>query len=348
LLPACDTRIKNLFCSCGQGSSEPDGKVERLLLSILVLLILAVARAAQFEDKRLQVSSHLAVKEAKLVPIASMRILVADDLELWRRSVRSMLGRHAELQLVGEVADGLVAVQEASKLKPDLILLDVGLPSLNGIEAAKRIRQVVPVSKILFLTASRGADVVEAALSSGGKGCVLKTDAGSELWPAIESVLQGEQYFSSGIGGLLGFKPTSPDCPELTSISPSGTAELRIVRTSWQQVLSVSYDRLLLETRHGLLESRGYSVASARRLSEALDYCNSGTQFDLFILCHSIPDSDKEMLIKAFRANHSALVLGLKRRWAASVRGADLVIDPDPRLLLRSVATIVRGKGTAA
>jgi len=110
-----------------------------------------------------------------------------------------MLIRHAELRLVGEVADGLEAVQKTEELKPDLILLDIGLPHLNGIEAAKQIRQVVPGTTILFLTLNRDADVVREALSTGAKGYVLKADAGKELWPAIEAVLQGKQYVSSGL-----------------------------------------------------------------------------------------------------------------------------------------------------
>jgi len=110
-----------------------------------------------------------------------------------------MLNRHAELQVVGEVADGLEAFQKAKELRPHLILLDIGLPYLNGIEAAKQICQVVPDTKIIFLTLNRDPDVVRAALDNGAKGYVLKEDAGSELWPAIETVLQGKQYVSSGV-----------------------------------------------------------------------------------------------------------------------------------------------------
>ena len=85
--------------------------------------------------------------------------------------------------------DGLEAVQRAEELEPDLILLDLGLPNLNGIEVAKRIFQVVPGSKMLFLSVNNDADVVRAALYTGAKGYLLKPDAGTELWPGIEEVL---------------------------------------------------------------------------------------------------------------------------------------------------------------
>jgi len=133
--------------------------------------------------------------------VASIRVLVVEGFEAWRRSVCSMLKRHADVRIVGEAADGIAAVQEASKLKPDLILMAIGLPNLNGIEAARRICQAVPGTKIIFLTLNSEADVVNAALSSGAKGYVLKTDAGSELWPAIKAVLQAEKYLSSGVVG---------------------------------------------------------------------------------------------------------------------------------------------------
>ena len=135
------------------------------------------------------------------MPLAPIRILVVEGFEPWRRSIRSMLKGHAEVRLVGEVADGLAAVQEARKLKPNLILLAIDLPKLNGIEAAKRIRQVLPGARILFLSMESEADVVQAALNSGGQGYVLKTDAGSELCPAIKAAVQGKTYVSSGVAG---------------------------------------------------------------------------------------------------------------------------------------------------
>ena len=87
----------------------------------------------------------------------------------------------------------------ASELKPNLILMDIGLPTLNGIEAARRIRQVVPGAKLIFLTLISDPDVVQAALSSGGLGYVLKSNAESELLPAIEAVLRSDQFVSTGL-----------------------------------------------------------------------------------------------------------------------------------------------------
>jgi len=103
-----------------------------------------------------------------LVP--SIRVLIVDDLAPWRREVCSLLKGQTELQIVSEVGDGLEAVQKAEELKPDLILLDIGLPDLDGLEAAKRIRRVAPGAKILFLTQIRDKDVVRAALSAGAQG----------------------------------------------------------------------------------------------------------------------------------------------------------------------------------
>jgi DNA-binding NarL/FixJ family response regulator len=143
-----------------------------------------------------------------------LRVLLVDGSLAFRRFVRGILEQKQDYSLVGEVSDGLEAVQKAEELQPDLIVLAISLPKLNGIEAAKRIHQIVPGAKVLFLTVKSSADVVQAALSSGGQGYVLKTDAEGELWPAIEAVLQGKQYVSSGVGGLLGFKAAAPGSAE--------------------------------------------------------------------------------------------------------------------------------------
>jgi CheY-like chemotaxis protein len=105
------------------------------------------------------------------------------------------------LQVICKVADGLEAVQKAQELQPDLIVLDIGLPRLNGIEAARRIRKLSPESKILFLSQESSADAVQAALVLGAQGYVVKAHAGSELLTAVEAVLRGEQFVGSGLTG---------------------------------------------------------------------------------------------------------------------------------------------------
>jgi DNA-binding NarL/FixJ family response regulator len=128
-----------------------------------------------------------------------IRILVVDDYEPWRQKICSILQIRPELRIVAEVGDGLAAVQAAEELKPDLILLDIGLPKLNGIQAAVRIQQVSRKSKVLFLSEHRSRDIAEEALSTGAGGYVVKSDAGSELLPGIEAVLHGKQFVSVGL-----------------------------------------------------------------------------------------------------------------------------------------------------
>ena len=125
--------------------------------------------------------------------------LVVDDYEPFRRFVCSKLESRRDLEVVGEASDGLEAVEKAQALKPDLILVDIGLPSLNGIEAAHRICRLVPTSTILFVSQISDADVVQEALGNGAKGYVWKQDAGTDLLPAVEAALRGTHFVSSGI-----------------------------------------------------------------------------------------------------------------------------------------------------
>ena len=135
------------------------------------------------------------------IPARSIRVLVVDDCEEFRRFICSTLKARPELQIVGEVSDGLEAVHKAEELRPDLIVLDIGLPTLNGIEAARQIRKVAPEYKILFVSQESSADVVREALALGALGYVAKAHAGSELLAAVEAVLQGRQFVSSGLLG---------------------------------------------------------------------------------------------------------------------------------------------------
>jgi DNA-binding NarL/FixJ family response regulator len=172
-------------------------------------------------------------KETKLMAMAQIRILVVDDYELWHRFVSTVLGKNPDLKVIGQLSDGLEAVRQAEKLQPDLILLDIGLPKLNGIEAARRIRQVSPNSKILFMSEQRSADIAEEALSTGAGGYVVKSDAAGELLPAIKAVLEGKRFISPGLAGVDA-KPAHSDTVEHTSrevpiplVPQSGATNLR-------------------------------------------------------------------------------------------------------------------------
>src|SRR5260370_1079581 len=105
------------------------------------------------------------------------------------------------MQIIGEAVDGLEAIQKAQQLKPDLILLDIGLPTLNGIETARRIRELSPKSKILFVSENRSWDIVEEALRTGAGGYVVRSDAAGELLPAVEAVLGGKRFVSASLAG---------------------------------------------------------------------------------------------------------------------------------------------------
>jgi DNA-binding NarL/FixJ family response regulator len=118
---------------------------------------------------------------------------VVDDFALWQRFVVSKLSENHNLRVVGVASDGLEAVLKAEELQPDLILLDIGLPTISGIEAAQRIRKVAPKSKILFLTQELDVDVARVALVDG-HGYVVKSN--NELIAAVEAVLQGKKFVS--------------------------------------------------------------------------------------------------------------------------------------------------------
>ncbi len=131
--------------------------------------------------------------------LGSIGVLVVDDFDPWHAFVSTTLAKEPGLQIVGNASDGLKGVQEAERLQPDVIVLDIGLPSLNGIEAALKIRQVCPRSKILFLTENTSPDIAEEALSTGAAGYVTKSDAGRELLPAIRAIRQGKRFISTKV-----------------------------------------------------------------------------------------------------------------------------------------------------
>jgi DNA-binding NarL/FixJ family response regulator len=129
------------------------------------------------------------------------RVLVIDDHEPWHSFYSTALQEKPDLRVIGHVSDGLEAVRQAEELQPDLILLDIGLPTLNGIEAARRIREVSPASKILFITENRSAEIAKQALRAGAGGYVVKSNAASDLLPAVAAVLKGKRFLSASLTG---------------------------------------------------------------------------------------------------------------------------------------------------
>ena len=131
------------------------------------------------------------------------RVLLVEDFHTFRRAIRTLLEQHPGFQVVGEATDGDEAIQLAGSLLPDLILLDINLPKLNGLQVVPQILTFSPSSQIVFLTQEPSAEVAEEALRLGARGYVVKTDAGSELLKALEAITRGERYLSRQLSTQL-------------------------------------------------------------------------------------------------------------------------------------------------
>src|SRR5258708_1536064 len=135
--------------------------------------------------------------------MVEIRVLVVEDYEPFRRFVCSTLSKRPDLHIVGEASDGLEAVLKVQELRPDLILMDVGLPTLNGIEAARRIRELSPTSRIVFVSQESSAEVVQEAFRVGALGYVFKTQAGVDLLAAVDAACQGSVFVSECLSRLV-------------------------------------------------------------------------------------------------------------------------------------------------
>ena len=127
-----------------------------------------------------------------------LRILVVEDSAPFRHFVCTALRRRAEFQTI-EAADGLEAVQKAGELQPDLVLLDINLPTMHGFEAATQIRRLAPHARLLFMSQESSPDIVRKALSLGAQGYIQKLSAATDLLPAIDAVLAGHRFVSRSV-----------------------------------------------------------------------------------------------------------------------------------------------------
>jgi DNA-binding NarL/FixJ family response regulator len=130
---------------------------------------------------------------------SQVKILVVDDYEPFREFLCSTLRERPQFHIVAQASDGLNAIRQAEELRPDLLLLDIGLPMLNGIEAARQIRKIVLNAKIVFVSQESSADVVEEAFRVGARGYIVKTDSGRELLTGVDAVLRGETFASTAL-----------------------------------------------------------------------------------------------------------------------------------------------------
>jgi DNA-binding NarL/FixJ family response regulator len=178
---------------------------------------------------------------------STFRLLVVDDYAPWRSFASRTLQKKPELQVISEASDGLEAVQKTQGLQPDLILLDIGLPTVNGIEAARRILQYAPETKILFVSTQQSPDIVEEALGTCACGYVVKSKAATELLAAVKAVLQGKQFVSGSLTasafGDPGNERTAHD-PHSDKVAPTALSN---ADTRRHEVGFYSDDRRLLD-----------------------------------------------------------------------------------------------------
>jgi DNA-binding NarL/FixJ family response regulator len=135
--------------------------------------------------------------------LATFRIFIADDHEVVRKGLTALLQAQADWEVCGEAADGREAVEKAQQLKPDVVILDIGMPSLNGLEATRQILKTNPQARILILTLHDSDQVVREVLNAGARGFLLKSDAARDLVAAVEALRRDKTYFTSKVASMV-------------------------------------------------------------------------------------------------------------------------------------------------
>jgi DNA-binding NarL/FixJ family response regulator len=135
--------------------------------------------------------------------MAALRVLVADDHEIVRKGIRSLIEEREGWEVCGEASDGRDAVVKAQSLEPDIIILDISMPLLNGLEATRQIRKNRPTSQVLILSMHETEQVIEQVLEAGAMGYLFKSDAGRDLVGAIEALERNKTFFTSKVAQLV-------------------------------------------------------------------------------------------------------------------------------------------------
>lgn len=155
------------------------------------------------------------------------RILIADDHELVRRGLRSVIAGHSEFEVIGEALTGREAVEFVRKLKPEIVVMDIGMPELNGLEATRQILKDYPSVEVLILTMHESEQLIREVLDTGARGYVLKSDAGRDLLAALESLRRHKPYFTTKVSEMVltgylrgGPRPEEPDGAPRLRLTP--------------------------------------------------------------------------------------------------------------------------------
>lgn len=135
--------------------------------------------------------------------MAAFRILIADDHEVVRKGLVALLQQQPDWQVCGEATDGREAVDKAQQLQPDVVILDIGMPSLNGLEATRQILKTNPLARILILTLHDSDQVVRDVLNAGARGFLLKSDAARDLVAAVEALRRDKTYLTSKVASMV-------------------------------------------------------------------------------------------------------------------------------------------------
>jgi DNA-binding NarL/FixJ family response regulator len=147
----------------------------------------------------------------------SFKILIADDHEIVRRGLRSMMTGQADWEVVGEAITGRQAVEEARRLKPDVVIMDIGMPELNGLEATRQILKDQPTTEVLILTMHESEQLIREVLDTGARGYMLKSDAGRDLVAALEALRKHKPFFTTKVSEMVltGFLRGGPAIEEV-------------------------------------------------------------------------------------------------------------------------------------